>query len=374
MFIPRYTITNRLLSNIKQINSIVIDLNNRRFPEIVLYELEKSAREISTYASTSIEGNPLPLTDVKQILKIKPQNLRRSEQEVINYNKALVGLNKYLLKESIPFNLQLILSIHKQVVDKLVPNYQLGQLREEPVFVNDPRARKTVYWPPDQKDVPELMTDLVYFINNKKDVIDPLISAGIFHKQFVIIHPFMDGNGRTARLSTKILLRDLGLNTFNLFSFENYYNRNVTNYFKNVGVAGNYYDLSDSIDFTNWLEYFTDGIIDELLRVRKLLPEISISPETELKSYHKKILEFIKTKGYISDRDYKKLTNRAKATRNLDFNKLMEIGLTQRKGKGKATYYVLKENEAPGAFTRGIFKDGGAKSAEGKYRPVPPEA
>lgn len=343
MFTPKYTITDKLLSNIKQINSVVLDLNNRRFPKVVLYELEKVAREISTYASTSIEGNPLPLTDVKQILKIKPQNLRKSEQEVINYNKALETLNQQIRKGHIPFNLNLILSIHKQVIYKLAPSYQLGKLRVESVFVNDPRTRKTVYWPPDHKDVPQLMNDLVNFVTSHKDTIDSLIIAGIFHKQFVIIHPFMDGNGRTARLSTKILLAEMGLNTFDLFSFENYYNKNVTNYFKNVGALGNYYDIVDSTDFTIWLEYFTDGIIDELLRVKKLLPEVSVSPKTELMSHHKKILEFIREKGYISDRDYAKLTSRAKATRSLDFKKLTELGLIERKGQGRATYYKLKE-------------------------------
>ena len=343
MFKPKYTITNRLLSNVKQINSIVLDLNNRRFPKVVVYELERSAREISTFASTSIEGNPLSLTDVKQILKTQPQNLRSSEQEVINYNKALEGLNQKLQKGSVSFSLNLILSIHKQVVDKLVTEYQLGQLRQEPVFVNDPKTRQTAYWPPDHKDVPELMNELVEFIIDNKGIIDPLIIAGIFHKQFVIIHPFMDGNGRIARLSTKVLLADMGLNTFNLFSFENYYNRNVTNYFNNVGVLGNYYDILNSIDFTNWLEYFTDGIIDELLRVKKLLPEVSISPKTEVMPYHKQILDFIAEKGFITDRDYSKLTDRAKATRSLDFKKLIDMGLIERKGKGRATYYKLKQ-------------------------------
>ncbi|MCL5072903.1 MAG: Fic family protein [Actinobacteria bacterium] len=343
MFKPNYTITNKLLSNIKQISSMVLELNNRRFSKVILYELERRAREISTYASTSIEGNPLPLTDVKQILKTQPQNLRSSEQEVINYNKALEELNKNLQKGPIPISLDLILSIQKQVVDKLVPKYQCGKLREEPVFVNNPKMGKTVYWPPDAKDVPQLMKDLVSFTTNSKGVIDPLIIAGIFHKQFVIIHPFMDGNGRTARLTTKILLADMDLNTFNLFSFENYYNRNVTSYFNNVGVLDNYYDIVNSIDFTHWLEYFTDGIIDELSRVKKLLPKISASPKEELMSYHKKILEFIRKKGYISDKDYKKLTNRAKATRNLDFNKLIDMGLIERKGKGKATYYQIRE-------------------------------
>lgn len=339
MFKPKYAITDRLLSNIKQIYSIVLDFNNRSFPKVILYELERSAREISTYASTSIEGNPLPLTDVKQILKTQPQNLRSSEQEVINYNKALEGLNQKLQHGFMPFSLDLILSVHEQVVDKLVPVYQLGKLRVEPVFVNDPKTRKTAYLPPDHKDVPTLMNNLVDFIINNQGIIDPLIIAGIFHKQFVIIHPFMDGNGRTARLSTKVLLADMGLDTFNLFSFENYYNRNVTNYFNNVGVLGNYYDILNSIDFSGWLEYFTDGIIDELLRVKKLLPEVSVSPKTELMSYHKKILEFIGKKGYISDRDYAKLTDRAKATRSLDFKKLVDMGLIERKGKGRATYY-----------------------------------
>jgi len=342
MFKPKYTITNKLLSNIKQISSIILGLNSRRFSKVVLYELERSAREISTFASTSIEGNPLPLTDVKQILKTQPQNLRSSEQEVVNYNKALEELNKDLQEGPVSFSLNLILSIQKQVVDKLIPKHQSGKLRKEPVFVNNSKTGTTVYWPPDAKDVLQLMNDLISFTNKNKGVVDPLIIAGIFHKQFVIIHPFMDGNGRTARLVTKILLADMGLNTFNLFSFENYYNRNVTNYFNNVGVLGNYYDIASSIDFTSWLEYFTDGIIDELLRVKKLLPKVSASPKEELMSYHRKILEFIRKKGYISDRDYKKLTDRAKATRNLDFNKLIDMGLIERKGKGKATYYKLK--------------------------------
>ena len=343
MFKPLYTITNKLLANIKEISSIIIELNNRRFQKVVLYELEKKAREISTYTSTSIEGNPLPLTDVKQIIKNKPENLSDSEQEIINYNAVLEELNINLQKQSINFNIDMVLDVHNKIVNKLLPKYQLGKLRKEPVFVNNPKTGKTVYWPPDHVDVPELVDDLLDFVIKNKDFIDPLIIAGIFHKQFVIIHPFMDGNGRTTRICTKVVLADVGLDTFNLFSFENYYNKNVTNYFCNVGVLGNYYDIADSVDFTGWLEYFTDGIINELLRVKKLLMEISPGPTMELFSYHEKILKFIEKKGYIIDSDYAKITKRAKATRSLDFNKLINLGFIERKGKGRATYYILKE-------------------------------
>ncbi|MBI3282609.1 Fic family protein [Candidatus Curtissbacteria bacterium] len=342
MFRPKYTITDQLLANIKRTNSLVNELNNRRFPSVVLLELERNAREVSSFASTSIEGNPLPLTEVKKILKVKPDHIRNSEREVLNYNQALQELNKKLEENKMTLSVQFILKIQGQVVQGLLPKFETGQLREKPVAVNDPRTGQSVYLPPEVKDVKPLMEDLIEFTNNREKI-DALILAGIFHKQMVIIHPFMDGNGRTTRLATKILLAAMGLNTFNLFSFENYYSKNVTKYFQTVGEFGNYYDLAGKIDFTPWLEYFTEGIIDELLRVKKLLPEISINPQSELKPYHLKILEFIQKKGFISDRDYAKLSDRKKATRALDFQKLIDLGMIERKEKGRATYYILKQ-------------------------------
>lgn len=343
MFQPRYQITDNLLANIKRVNSLVNELNSRHFPHIVLLEFEKVARAVSTYASTSIEGNPLPLTEVKKILKSKPTHIRDSEKEVLNYNQALQELNKELGEGKVKLSLNLVLRIQKQITEGLLPKFESGKLRKKPVLVNDPRTRKVIYLPPDAKDTKSLIEELIKFINTNRDTIDPLILAGIFHKQLVIIHPFMDGNGRTTRLATKILLAEMGVNTFNLFSFENYYNKNVAKYFQTVGEFGNYYELVNKIDFTFWLEYFIEGIIDELLRVQKLLPEVGMNPQTQLKPYHLKILEFIKKKEFIADRDYAKLVDRAKATRALDFKKLIELGLISRKGMGKATYYVLRE-------------------------------
>lgn len=342
-FTPHYIITDKLLAQIKRINTLVSELNNRRFPNVVSVKFERIAREVSSFASTSIEGNPLPLTEVKKILKSTPAHARGSEKEVLNYNKALQGLNTKIKKEHISLSLDLILTIQGQITNNLLPKHESGHLRQKPVVINDPRTGEVVFLPPDHQDVKPLVGDLIEFIEENKKSIDPLILAGIFHKQMVIIHPFVDGNGRATRLATKVLLAEMGLNTFSLFSFENYYNKNVTKYFKTVGEFGNYYELVEKIDFTPWLEYFTEGIIDELLRVQKLLPKIAITPDTELKSHHQIILEYIKSKGYIKGRDYAKLTDRAKATRALDFQKLIDLGMIERKGKGRATYYILQE-------------------------------
>jgi len=339
MFKPQYTITNTLATNMRKIGEIVGELNSKVLSSTVLMNMERDARALSAHSSTQIEGNPLPLTDVKKIIKSKPEHIRDTEREVLNYNKAMLMLDEQIRAGKISkLSNSFICQIQSIVIDGLINNSYKGEYRIEPVFVNDPIKRETIYLPPDAKDVLSLMSDLVEFVNAKEGEIDPLIIAGLFHKQAVIIHPFIDGNGRTTRLVTKTLLAELGINTFPLFSFENYYNNNVTKYFQNVGVFGNYYDIAETIDFTQWLEYFTDGIIDELSRVKSQFPQY----QERLEPHHKQILEYIKEHGSITAREYAEITDRAKATRIQDFKKLVDLGLITTIGVGKATYYTLK--------------------------------
>lgn len=340
MFTPRYQITPELLETIKSITLLVHDLNRRVVADVVQMQLLAEARAVSTFASTSIEGNPLPLTEVKRLLKKRPSHLRQSEQEVVNYNAALMWLNE---RPDAPLTLALLLDIHRQVMADLLPSHQTGALRQEPVVVRDPRSGDILYLPPDHADVPQLVADLLAFAAANRERLDPVLLAGIFHKQLVVIHPFMDGNGRTTRLATKHLLAGLGLNTFNLFSFENYYNQNVTRYFRQVGVFGNYYDLAETLDFTDWLVYFAEGILDELHRVQKEIERNLATPDTTLKPHHKTILDHIDRHGFITDRDYARLTDRAKATRAKDFNELIRLGLIERQGRGRGVYYQRKD-------------------------------
>jgi len=231
MFSPKYSISHKLLKNIKRITEIVTKLNGRKFPNTILLELERAARDVSTYASTSIEGNPLPLTDVKRILKQAPEQIRDTEREVLNYNQALERLETIDRRRRNHLDEGLLMEIHRLVMNNLLPKDKCGRYRYEPVFVNDPRSGQTVYWPPDHQDVPQLMKELFDFVANERGATDSLIVAGLFHKRFALIHPFIDGNGRTARLATKVLLAGMGVDTFNLFSFERFYNDSVTKYF-----------------------------------------------------------------------------------------------------------------------------------------------
>ena len=343
MFNPRYNISPKLLDNIKRIAALTFELNDKSFPQLITLEMERSARALSAYSSTSIEGNPLPLTEVKKILKQSPKNIRDTEKEVLNYNSALQYLDKMSKSGNIAIDIPFICSVQKIVTDGLIAKYRSGKVRDEPVFVNNLQTRMAVYLPPDAKDVPKLLGELVKFISSNEGKLDPLIIAGIFHRQFVVIHPFIDGNGRTTRLLSKALLAKMGLNTFKLFSFENYYNKNVTAYFQKVGLFGNYYELKDALDFTEWLEYFTDGIIDELLRVKKELEKESTAIKPRIRLEYKVVTDFLEKNGSINEREYSLLTKRAKSTRILDFKNMQNQDLIERVGKGKNTFYRLKK-------------------------------
>ena len=93
MFKPTYSLTTTLLDNIVRIKNLISELNDQKFPELVLARFEKDSYAISAHASTSIEGNPIPLTDVRKILKNTPAHVRDTEKEILNYNKALEYLS-----------------------------------------------------------------------------------------------------------------------------------------------------------------------------------------------------------------------------------------------------------------------------------------
>ena len=98
--------------------------------------------------------------------------------------------------------------------------------------------------------------------------------------------------------------------------------------------------MQEEIDFSAWLEYFADGILDELRRVRKTLPELSAA-KPRLEPHHRQILDYVKEHGSITQREYGTISSRSLASRKLDFDKLLKLDLIKVEGTGRGTYYVL---------------------------------
>ena len=126
--------------------------------------------------------------------------------------------------------------------------------------------------PPAADDVPSLMKDLVAWTNDSEAQGIPCpIRAGIAHYQFATIHPYYDGNGRTARLLATLILHLGGYDLKGLYSLEEYYARDLASYYKalTIGRSHNYYDGRATSDITSWVDYFCLGMADSFETVKK---------------------------------------------------------------------------------------------------------
>ena len=136
--------------------------------------------------------------------------------------------------------------------------------------IRDSSTNSIVYMPPEPKDVPILMKELVEWIYNQGELPAPL-KAAIAHYQYATIHPYYDGNGRTARLFTTLILHQSGYDLKGLYSLEEYYERNLPAYYKalSLGPSHNYYLGRVETDITPWITYFCAGVAESFEAVKR---------------------------------------------------------------------------------------------------------
>ena len=169
--------------------------SKRPLPKETLKSLEENFKLEWTYNSNAIEGNTLTLKETKVVLEgitIGGKTMRE-HLEAINHKEAIE-----FLEELVQYNNELsemdIKNIHA-IVLKGIDNENAGRYRTENVIISG-----ASHIPPDAIIVPESMEKLIYRYDEWKEKYHPIIVAALLHAEFVKIHPFIDGNGRTARL------------------------------------------------------------------------------------------------------------------------------------------------------------------------------
>lgn len=194
----------------------------------------------------------------------------RDVYEVQNYLKALRYIEG-LVKNKEPITKKVFLRIHSLVTNKTLPKEQSGHYRKGPVYVVKRRLGfpdEIVYTGPKAANVPYLCRELIDWINkSEKEEINPVIVAGMAHLEVAAIHPFNDGNGRTARALATLILYKRGYDFRHLFALEDYYNKDLPSYYKAINVGKNYEERKT--DSTSWLEYFAEGFKEEIMSIKK---------------------------------------------------------------------------------------------------------
>jgi len=350
-FEAKYSITDKILNHISQIMAgrEVIE-RSRLIPKWEL-KLKKEARIHNAHSSTSIEGNSLTIEQVAALSEHKNVTAtEKDKKEVLNYLKALDSIPIYAGRQTI--DTKLFLKIHEAVTTGTLKDSQTsGVFRNKQVFIgrrvlSGTQFKEIVeYMPPDTKDVPHLVAEFLDWLNSDKaKEINPVILAGIAHYEIARIHPFIDGNGRTARLMASLILYKSGFDHRRFFALDDYYDEDRAAYYaalKTVQV--------NKGDITKWLEYFTEGVLYSINKVKDFIEKIGISPKIEegerieLTQKQIKILERIKDKGGVSNKDLRKMFGVSRQAILKEVSKLIDAKLIELVGKGRSAYYKISD-------------------------------
>lgn len=345
MFSPNFNYTNRIVKNLVDIASArEILLNTYLVPKWEV-SLRRDALIRAAHASTAIEGNPLTLEEVSRLAQgRKITATRKAQQEVLNYLRVLENIEKY--QEEGKITEKIILKLHKDITkDTLEAPEHEGRYRELQVYVGNRITGNVIFMPPPPEEVPVLMSKFIEWLNSDdSSKLNPVVVAGISHYEFVRIHPFVDGNGRTARaLATLILyLKEFDIKKF--FVLDDYYDSDRMAYYSVLKSVE-----QETLDLTDWLEYFTDGVLLSISKVKEKVLQLSIEKHKKeakgqiaLTDKQTKIIEHVISNGRITSGEIQKLFKISRQAAHKEIMKLVELNLIEQKGSGKAIYYVIK--------------------------------
>jgi len=350
MFNPQYRLTNSIVAMLTAIAEAKAAIDRAKLLPKHELRLRRQALIRMTHSSTKIEGNILNLQQVEAIVAHKRVDApARDIFEVENYLGALRYVSQVVQKKQ-PITERVFLKIHQLVTHRTLLEDQSGYYRKGPIYVVRRRLGlpdETVYTGPEAKRVPGLVADLIKWLEaNFTENIHPIIAAGIAHQEVAAIHPFNDGNGRTARALATLILYERGYDFRRLFALEDYYNKERAKYYAAINIGRNY--EKRRIDFTPWLEYFVKGFKHEIDAVKAKVTDLSLrkvdlqfQSQIYLDANQMKILDFLDQIGRITVKDVVDILECPKRTAQLYLQRLKKLKTIVQVGKGPASGYIL---------------------------------
>ena len=208
-------------------------------------------------ASSKIEGT---VTTLSQLLLFEvDEEANRAPgdaREVLNYVRAL----EYSLKrlDELPISARLIREAHRILLSNVQSNRGAqiipGEFRKDQNWIGAKLIENARYVPPPPQEVPEAMSALEKYINNKDEEIPTLIQLALIHYQFEAIHPFPDGNGRVGRLLIPLILCERKEISQPLLYMSSYFEKNYEDYIDRMLT------ISKMGLWTSWISFFLEGI------------------------------------------------------------------------------------------------------------------
>ena len=343
-FKPIFTITNRITAALTRIERARGFLEAATLSDAWVREMGRRALILEAHHTTHIEGTRLTLDQAERLLEGKPVPEADPDdvRELLNYKKAFEFVSEYL-DDGGPITEGLVREIHKRLVDGVRGGAAApGEYRKIQNYVVNSTTGETVNTPPPAHDVPIMMGELVDWLNREQNV-HPVLVSGISQFQFVHVHPFLDGNGRTSRLLSTLSLYRAGYDFKRLFTISEYYDRDRPAFYRAIQSV-----RQNGMDMTGWLEYFVEGLTAQLAEVRErgeqAIRRDVLIKEHRLSDRQAKALGHILEHGSLTIQDFEHHfpeVNRRSLQR--DLKAMVDMGLLVSEGSTNKLVYRVKE-------------------------------
>jgi len=351
MYEPNIKITTKLQDSLMDIEDIRELLRTIPVLPIVEEPIKREALVATVHYTTRIEGNPLDMRMVERLGAgsfSKPNITRPHEQEVINLYKVMEFIRHVADQRDIEIDEDVVKQIHAFVVRDLPSQGPPAVYKTKPNVIINQATKERIFTPPNPSDTPRLMAELSTWLSRRPLAFHPVIAAGLAHLELAAIHPFNDGNGRTARALADLVLYRCGYTFRHLFSWVAQIGIDMGMYHQKLGeVLGSEYGANT--EPSSWLEYFAEAVAKSLteeraglLRMRDVfIQAYNKGDEVGLTRDQVEALIYAVINGSVTTGVYMKSKGLSRSTAVKRLNQLVELEILQVAGKGRNVRYSI---------------------------------
>lgn len=365
MFKPNFTITNNLLTYVSRIEAAKALIDNAALVPAWEAKFRDDALRRTVHYGTKIEGNDLTQEQAGQLVNLEGADAyqdgkvaaeragiiarERDVQEVINYRQVIEWINNWqdYISDPKALNEGILKQLHKLTMQRLIDPQYIGQYRDKQVVVRSASDSSVVFRPPVFVEIPYLIEEFFAWLNSPAtQQLHPIFRAAITHYQVVYVHPFIEGNGRTARALATLVLYSSGYDFKRFFSLEKYFDDDVEQYYQAL------LSVQQQNEMTYWVEYFCYGLAVEIDKIKQQV--LKLSKDTKLKQElggqqvalserQIVLLELFQSRDEVTSADAQEvLPNISVDTILRDIKDLLAKGVIEKRGVTKGVTYKLR--------------------------------